>query len=141
MIRSIRRSAARRGSTMVESALVLLVYAVLMAGIMELGVVEDTPSTPCPSPPTARRAMRPFAGSTTASPATAAQIVASAQGYAAPLAGAALTVAVSWSPSGNNSPGSTVQVKVSYNFEHTTFLPVDSGVLILRTTACEIISQ
>jgi Flp pilus assembly protein TadG len=122
---------------MVESALVMLVYAVLMAGIMELGVVGFAVNAVSFA---AHRAARyaSVRGSTSGSPATAAQIGASAAGYAAPLSSSALTVAVTWTP--NNKPGSTVQVKVSYSFA-PTFLPVDAGALTLQTTACEIIAQ
>jgi Flp pilus assembly protein TadG len=122
---------------MIESALVMLVYAVLMAGIMELGVVGFAVNAVSFA---AHRAARYAAvrGTASASPATAAQIAASATGYAAPLGSAALTVAVTWTP--NNNPGSMVQVKVSYHFA-PTFLPIDSRVLTIQTTACEIIAQ
>ena len=115
----------------------MLVYAVLMAGIMELGVVGFAVNSVSFA---AHRAARyaSVRGSASGSPATAAQITTSAQGYAAPLSSAALTVAVSWSP--NNNPGSTVQVKVSYNFT-PTFLPVDAKTLTIQTTAREMIAQ
>jgi hypothetical protein len=108
-----------------------------MAGIMELGVVGFAVNAVSFA---AHRAARyaSVRGSSIGSPATAAQIGASATGYAAPLSSAALTVVVTWAP--NNKPGSTVQVKVSYNFA-PTFLPVDAGVLTVQTTACEIIAQ
>lgn len=127
----------RRGSVMYESALVMLVYVAMMAGIMELGLVGFAVNAVSFA---AHRAARYAAvrGSSTGSPATAAQITTSAKGYAAPLSAAGLTVAASWSP--NNNPGSTVQVKVSYNFA-PTFLPVDTKVLTIQTTACEIIAQ
>jgi Flp pilus assembly protein TadG len=122
---------------MYESALVLLVYAVMVAGIMELGVVGFAVNAVSFG---AHRAARYAAvrGSSVASPATAAQITTSAKGYAAPLSAAGLTVVVSWSP--NNNPGSTVQVKVSFSFA-PTFLPVDAGALTIQTTACELIAQ
>jgi len=128
---------ARRGSVMYESALVLLVYAVMMAGIMELGMIGFAVNAVSFA---AHRAARYAAvrGSSSGNPATAGQITTSAEGYAAPLNAANLAVAVSWLP--DNNPGSTVQVKVSYNFT-PTFLPVDTGVLTLKTTACEMIAQ
>jgi Flp pilus assembly protein TadG len=130
-------TSGRRGSVMIESALVLLVYGVLMAGIMELGVVGFAVNSVSFA---AYRAAR-FAslrGSGSGHPATAADIQASATGYAAPLSSGALTVAVTWTP--DNHPGSTVQVKVSYNFK-PAMLPVSAGVLTLQTTAREIIAQ
>ena len=137
MIRLPRQRGARRGGTIIESALVLLVYAVLMAGVMELGVIGFAVNSVSFA---AHRAAR-FAslrGNGSGHPATAADIQASATGYAAPLSGEALTVAVTWTP--DNHPGSTVQVKVSYNFK-PAMLPVSAGALTLQTTAREMIAQ
>jgi len=128
---------SRRGSTVIESALVLLVFAILLAGIMELGftgLVTNSISF------AAQRAARYAAvrGSGSGHSASATDVRSVAQSYAAPLGGSALTVNVTWAP--DNNPGSTVSVKVSYAIK-PLLLPISSSVLTLQRTASQTIVQ
>jgi len=128
------RRGARRGSTLVESAVVASVFLMLLAGIMEFGRLGFAYN--CVSF-AAQRAAR-FAsvrGTSSGHAAAAADIETAAKGYAA-LNAAQMTVATTWQP--NNQPGSTVQVKVTYTF---TSVLVPVGTLTLQTTARHIIAQ
>jgi Flp pilus assembly protein TadG len=129
--------AARRGSTLVESALALTTFAILWAGIVELGFTGFAANSISFA---AQRAAR-FAslrGSGSGHPAAVADIQTTARQYAAPLSPDSLTVAVTWTP--DNNPGSTVQVQVSYVFR-SRLLPLSSGALTLQSTARQIIVQ
>ena len=131
------KSGSRRGAAMIESALALMVLAILMAGIMELGLVGLISNSVAFA---AQRATRyaSVRGSSSGHPATVADIQATALSYASPLDTAALTVTVTWTP--NNNPGSTVLVKVSYAIKPLV-MPLDSGVLTLQSTARQTITQ
>ena len=113
-----------------------MVFGILLAGIMELGVVGLASSSISFA---AERAARYAAvrGSGSGHPATVADIRATALAYAVPLNSAAVTVTVTWTP--NNDPGSTVRVKVSYSF--TSLRPISSGPMILQSTAQQMITQ
>jgi Flp pilus assembly protein TadG len=121
---------------MVESALALMVFGILLAGIMELGLVglaSDTVSF------AAGRAARWAAvrGSASGHAATAADIQAVALEYATPLNPDSCTVAVTWTP--NDNPGSTVQVRVLYSF--SSLRPISAGAMTLQGTARQTIIQ
>lgn len=127
----MRRFGSRRGGTLVESALVFLVFAVLMAGIMELGVVGFASNSVAYA---AHRAAR-FAslrGGASGHPAGIADIQASATSAAAPLNPLNLNVAVQWLP--NNHAGSSVQVTVSYAIR-PAILPLSNTALTLQSVA------
>ena len=135
MTRSNRRS--RRGGTLVEGALVFLVFAVLIAGIMEVGVVGFAANAVTFA---AHRAAR-FAslrGGDSGHPATVADIQASAVSYAAPLNSGNLSVNVQWAP--DNRTGSSVQVTVSYDLR-PSILPLSAHFLTLQSTASQLIAQ
>ena len=128
------RGRTRRGSTLVESAVVATVFLMLLAGIMEFGRLGFAYN--CVSF-AAQRAAR-FAsvrGSSSGHAALAADIESAAKGYA-PLNAAQMTVATTWLP--NNQPGSTVQVIVTYTFK-SVLVPV--GTMTLQTTSRHIIAQ
>lgn len=127
----------QQGSTLVESALVLASFAVLIAGIMELGFAGFAANSVSFA---AQRAARFAAvrGSASGHAASIADVQAVAQQYAAPLAADAMTVDVSWSP--DKAPGSTVAVRVSYSFA-PEMLPLVSRVLTFQSTARQIIVQ
>ncbi len=127
----MRNSGSRRGGTLVEGALVFLVFAVLMAGIMELGVVGFAVNAVTFS---AHRAARfgSLRGGASGRPATISDIQASATSYAAPLNASNLRVDVDWLP--NNQPGSSVQVTVSYSIRPAV-LPLSATSLTLQSTA------
>ena len=70
---------------------------------------------------------------------TFAQVSYPAETYTGALDNTQVTVTTTWLP--NNNPGSTVQVKVSYNFS-TILVPLSAaGVLTVQTTASSIITQ
>jgi Flp pilus assembly protein TadG len=120
---------------MVESAMVLLVFAVLLAGIMELGFTTlISNSVSFAAQRTARFAS--VRGSGSGHPAQVSDIQAIAQGYAAPLNPGDLTVSVTWTP--NNNPGSTVLVTVSYGIK---MLPISSGTIMITGKALQTITQ
>ena len=122
---------SRRGSAMVEGALVFLVFGVLMAGIFELGIVGFAANSVSFA---AHRGAR-FAsvrGSTSGRAATLDEIRASAKASAAPLNLSNLNVDITWLP--DNQPGSSVQVTVSYAIL-PGLAPLSAGALTLRSTA------
>lgn len=133
----MRGANSRRGAAMVEAALVFLVFAVLLAGIMELGLIGFAGNAVTFA---AHRAAR-FAslrGSTSGHPATAADIRAIAVDYAAPLNGSNVTVTVTWLS--DNAPGSSVEVTVAYAIRPSV-LPIYATTLSLRSTARHRITQ
>jgi Flp pilus assembly protein TadG len=131
------KAESRRGSTMIESALAMVVFALIVAGTVELSVAGLASNSIAFA---AQRAARyaSVRGSASGHPATVADIQANALSYAAPLTTANLAVNVSWTP--NNSPGSTVLVTVSYDIKPSMLL-VSSGKLTLRCSARQTISQ
>ena len=135
MIQGARRK--RRGSTLVESALALAAFAVLLAGIMETSFVLLVANSITFA---AERAARyaSLSGSKSGHPAAATDIQNVAKAYAAPLSAGALTTNVTWTP--DNHPGSTVQVRVSFSFQ-SQMLPLAGRLLTLQSTARNIIVQ
>jgi Flp pilus assembly protein TadG len=132
-----RQRAGLRGSTLIESTMVLLSFAVLMGGMMEVGfagMITNTVSF------AAQRAARyaSVRGSASGHAATAADIQTVARQYATPLGASGLAVNVTWTP--NNAPGSTVQVGVSYSIK-PAFLPLSAHALTLTGTARQIVVQ
>jgi Flp pilus assembly protein TadG len=132
------RSHTRRGSTLVESSVVAVVFLLLLTGTMEvarLGFAYNEVSFAAQS--AARYAS--VSGSSSGHVATAAGIQSVAETYTGALDNTQVTVTTTWSP--NNNPGSTVQVKVSYNFA-TVLVPLSpAGALTVQTTASSIITQ
>ena len=126
-----------RGSTLIESAMALTSWSILMAGIMELGftgLVANSVSF------AAQRAARyaSVRGSASGHAASAADIQAIATQSAAPIGAGLLTVTVTWTP--NNSPGSTVQVRVSCSIR-PALLPLSATPLNLQATAAQLVVQ
>ena len=131
------RAQARRGSTLVESAVVAAVFLLLLAGIMELsrlGFAYNAVSF------AAQRAARYAAvrGTGSGHAASAADIQAAAMAYTAALDNTKVTVTTLWTP--DNHPGSTVQVNVAYSFA-TVLVPLSASALTLQTTSRHIITQ
>ena len=136
MRRSSRRARCR-GGALVEGAVVFLVFGVLIAGMMEVGIVGLAGSAVTFA---AHRAAR-FAslrGSSSGHAATVSDIQASATDSAAPLNPANLTVSVAWMP--NNNPGSSVQVTVAFVLRPSV-LPLSAHILTLQSTARQRIAQ
>jgi Flp pilus assembly protein TadG len=131
------RFGSRRGVAMIEGALVFLVFSILLAGTMELGVVGFAGNAVTFA---AHRAARFAAvrGSTSGHAATLADIQASALANASPLDPANLTVSVAWLP--DNSPGSSVEVTLVYALR-PALLPLANHALRLQSNARERITQ
>jgi Flp pilus assembly protein TadG len=127
----------RRGSTLVESALALASFAVLLGGIMQAAFALLVANSITFA---AERAARyaSLSGSKSGHPAAAADIQSVAKAYAGPLSARALTANVTWTP--DNQPGSTVQVQVSFSFQ-PEIVPLSSRLLTLQSTARNVIVQ
>jgi Flp pilus assembly protein TadG len=127
----------RRGSTMVEGALVMTTFIILLVGAMDFGRLGFTYNSVTYA---AHQAARFAAtnGSSSGHAATAAAIQTSAENNLVGLNAAALTVSVTWNP--NNNPGSQVQVVVSYSFKPLV-VPISSTNFNLKSTAVDIITQ
>ena len=127
----------RRGSTMVESALVTTVFLILLMGIADFGRMGFAYNSIAFA---AHRAARwaSMRGSTSGHAAALADVQADALANVAALDNTQLTVGVTWSP--NNNPGSTVQVQLKYNFK-TLLIPISSTTLTLKSTSAQVITQ
>lgn len=127
----------RRGSTMLEGALVMLTFVLLLVGAMDFGRLGFTYNSVTYA---AHQAARFAAtnGSSSGHAATVATIQANADNNLPGLSAANLTVSVTWTP--NNSPGSQVQVIVSYAFQ-PLLVPISSRSLTLKSTAVDTITQ
>jgi len=121
----------------VESVLALASFAVLVAGIMELGFAGFAANSVSFAAQLAAR-FAAVRGSASGHAASVADVQAVAQQYAAPLSTGAMTVALTWSP--DKSPGSTVEVRVSYSFA-PEMMPVASRVLTFQSKARQVIVQ
>jgi len=104
---------SRRGSNILESALVLNAFLLILFGMVEFGMSVYTLNFVKYA---ARDASRyaSVRGSTSTSPATNATITSFVKNQAAAINAANITVTTTWSP--NNQPGSTVQVRVACNY-------------------------
>jgi Flp pilus assembly protein TadG len=122
---------------MVESALALLVFIVLVAGIMQLGLVGAISNSVSFAAEQAAR-WASTRGSSSGHAATASDIRSIAQQYATPFNTTSLSVTVTWSP--DNKPGSSVTVKVAYALG-PSFLPVSRTGLNLQATASQRVVQ
>ena len=127
----------RRGSTMVESAFVTTVFLILLMGLADFGRVGFAYNSIAFA---AHRAARWAAtrGSASGHAATVADVQADVLANLAALDNSQLTIGVTWSP--NNSPGSTVQVKLTYNFK-ALLIPISSTSLTLKSTSAQIVTQ
>jgi Flp pilus assembly protein TadG len=127
----------RRGSSMLEAALMMTTFVILMVGVIDFGRLGYTYNSITYA---AHQAAR-FAstnGSASGHTASAANIQANVQGNMVGLDAAKLTVSVTWTP--NNNPGSSVKVVVSYGFLPLV-VPISSTGLTLKSTAVDIITQ
>jgi Flp pilus assembly protein TadG len=122
----------------VESSVVAAVFLLLLTGTMEVGRLGFAYNEVSFAAQSAAR-YASVSGSSSGHVATAAEIQSVAETYTGALDNTKVTVTTTWSP--NNNPGSTVQVKVSYNFA-TVLVPLSSaGLLTVKTTASNIITQ
>ena len=126
-----------RGSTLVESAIVAVVFLLLLVGIMEFGRLglaynEVSFAAQCAASYASVR------GSSSGHPAAASDVQSAAKVYTGALDNSQVTVTTTWTP--NNNPGSTVKVKVTYKFD-TVLLPLSATTVPVQTTAAAIITQ
>ena len=127
----------RRGSTMLEGALVMTTFVILLVGSMDFGRLGFAYSSVTYA---AHQAARFAAtnGSASGHAASVANIQANADSNLLGLDATKLTVSVTWTP--NNNPGSQVQVVVSYAFKPLV-VPISSTSLTLKSTAVDVITQ
>jgi len=127
----------RRGSTMLEGALVMTTFVILLVGSMDFGRLGFAYSSVTYA---AHQAARFAAtnGSASGHAASVATIQANADSNVLGLDATKLTVSVTWTP--NNNPGSQVQVVVSYGFKPLV-VPISSSSLTLKSTAVDVITQ
>jgi Flp pilus assembly protein TadG len=128
---------SRRGSTMLEGALVMTTFVILLIGSMDFGRLGFTYTSVTYAAHQAAR-FAATSGSASGHVATLATIQANADNNLIGLSATGLTVAVTWIP--NNNPGSQVQVVVSYSFKPLV-VPIAPGSLTLKSTAVDIITQ
>jgi Flp pilus assembly protein TadG len=127
----------RRGSTLLEPALITSLFLTLLMGITDFGRMGCAYSSlEFAAHRTARWAST--RGSSSGHAATLATAQAEAQTNLTALDNTQLTVGVTWSP--NNNPGSTVEVQLTYNFK-TLLIPISSKALKLKSTSTQIIIQ
>jgi len=127
----------RRGSTMLEGALVMTTFVILLVGSMDFGRLGFAYSSVTYA---AHQAARFAAtnGSASGHAASVATIQANADSNVLGLDASKLTVSVTWTP--NNNPGSQVQVVVSYGFKPLV-VPISSTSLTLKSTAVDVVTQ
>jgi Flp pilus assembly protein TadG len=127
----------RRGSAMVEAALVTTSFIFLLVGIMDFGRLGFAYNSVTYA---AHRAARFAAtnGSGSGHAASASDIQSNVQSNIVALDTSSLTVNVTWTP--DNHPGSKVQVVVSYSFK-PLLIPISSSALTLKSTSSQIITQ
>jgi Flp pilus assembly protein TadG len=127
----------RRGSAMIESALVTTSFLFLIIGIADFGRMGFAYNSIGYA---AHRAARwaSTRGSSSGHAAAAADIQAEVLANVAALDNTQLTTAVTWKP--NNNPGNTVEVQVTYNFK-ALLIPITSSSLTLKCTSTQLITQ
>jgi Flp pilus assembly protein TadG len=122
---------------MIEPAMATSLFLLLVMGIADFGRMGFAfNSIAFASHRAARWAST--RGSASGHAAAVADIQANALSNVAALDNSQLTVGVTWSP--NNSPGSSVQVQITYNFK-TLLIPISSKALTLKSTSAQTISQ
>ena len=127
----------RRGSTMVEGALVLTSFVFLLLGVMDFGRLGFAYNSVTYAAHHAAR-LAATNGSASGHAATLATIQTNVQNNVVALDTTCLTVGVTWTP--NNNPGSQVQVVVSYAFK-PLLIPISSTSVTLKSTSTEYITQ
>jgi Flp pilus assembly protein TadG len=131
------RSKAKRGSTLIESSIVAVVFLLLLTSITEFGRLGFAYNEVSFAAQSAAR-YASVRGSTSGHPAADSDVQTAAKVYTGALDNRNVTVTTTWAP--DNHPGSTVQVKVSYNFA-TALVPLAATTLPVQTTARAIITQ
>ena len=131
----------RRGSTILEGALVFTTFVLVLVGVIDFGRLGFAYNSITFA---ARQAARYAAvnGSASVNPANAATIRANVRNNLVGLntSSKILNVTTTWIPPANNSPGSQVQVVVSYAFQ-PLLVPISPNALTLKSTAVDYITQ
>ena len=122
---------------MIEGALVFVVFALLITAIVELGVAAFAGNAVTFAAHAAAR-YASLRGSASGHPASDADIQACATRYTSPLNPENLSVTITWSP--DHSPGSSVEVAVTYTFRPSVPL-LSTRALPLRSVARQQIVQ
>ena len=127
----------RRGSTMVEGAVVITSFIFLLLGVMDFGRLGFAYNSVTYA---AHHAARFAAtnGSASGHAASLAAIQSNVKSNIVALDPTCLTVNATWTP--NNNPGSQVQVVVSYSFK-PLLIPISSTSLTLKSTSTQYITQ
>jgi Flp pilus assembly protein TadG len=123
------RCRRERGSTVVESALAMTVFFMLVLGIMDMSCMVMAHNTLAYA---AREGIRwaSVRGAASGSPADAAMVSAYVKSRMISLNPAAAAVTTTWTP--NNNAGSTINITVTYAYTPVApFLP--SPALTLRS--------
>jgi Flp pilus assembly protein TadG len=131
-----RRGSGQKGSVMIESAGVLLVFLLIIFGIMDWARVMLANNFVSYA---AREATR-YAivhGSSSQHPAQLSDLTSLVKGQAAGLDSSKISVSATWSP--NNSPGSTATVRVSYSFQ--ALAPYMPSNMNLSSASSMVIAQ
>lgn len=125
----------RRASTLVESALGLLAFLLILFAVFELGRLMWAYNLLTHATHDGiRYAM--VRGNSSGQTATASTIASYVKSQAPGLGSSASTVAVTWSP--DNAPGSSVNITYSYLFT-PVLVPYLQGSLTLRAHASTVI--
>ncbi len=137
--RTARRRSGSSGQAMVEFAMVVTVYLLLLFGIMMMTLSVYYYNTVCSA---AREAVR-YAivhSPSSASPATTAQIQQIAINNAVNLVSSQLTVTVSWPADANLPSQKDAEVNVSYQYQlHVPFM--SALTMTVASTAQMLVSQ
>ena len=131
------RRVAQRGSGLVESTTVAVVFLLLLVSIAEFGRIGCAYNLVSFATHRAARyaAVR---GSGSGHPASTTDVEAEVQSYINALDLSKLTVVTTWTP--DNKPGSTVQVRTTYGF-HSILIPMSSSLINVETTCKQTITQ
>ena len=126
------RRRREKGSTLLESAVLLLTFLVMVLGIMDWGRMMLANNFISYG---AREGARYAAthGNSATHPASTSDISTLVKNEAVGLDTSKITVTTTWTPSGNNSPGSTVNVVVQYSF--TAIAPYMPGNMTLKSSS------
>jgi Flp pilus assembly protein TadG len=127
----------KRGSTMLEGALMMTTFIILLVGAMDFGRLGLAYNSITYAAHQGAR-FASTSGSSSGHVATAAAIQSNVDNNLVGLNATGLTVSVTWTP--NNNPGSQVQVAVSYRFQPLV-VPISSSALTVKSTAVDTISQ
>ncbi len=118
-----------RGTAFVEFGILAPVFFLVTVGIVDFGRMVWLSNT-VEHAATEGARYAAVHGSNKATPATTQTITDFVQNQAELIPPSDMPIVVSWTPPGNNNPGSTVTVQVTYNFEYLLvgflgFDPVD----------------